>query len=230
MLLAETCRDHFSFPSLTPFIGGLDRDDYLRAAGRAIRRRSRSCGSRARRDRSRCTRRRCPDFATTESLWGVRAVDLVNARARRTSALRTARRQAAAGRADLQPRDPRRARQEGALISLRRHRSRSRRRVGRRPRLVLQAEQVRDSLARTSVGTAHVLPARRAGPARRSRGLAAEAAVLVRRRRHHLRAHRRAARRDPAGTAAQLHPAGTDVVHARRSRRRTARRRSRSAS
>ena len=194
MVMGETSRDHYNMPALTPYIGGISHEEYVDAVRRAL------VGDHDPAEvvlveidpQHQKTR---PDFAATEHFWGVRDRRSVRARAGRPSRVRAPGRQAAADRAHLQPRDSRRAGPQGTVLPLRRHRG-ARRRMGGRTGLVLPAEQVRDSVARAPVGAAHVLPARSAVTAGRSRALAAQAAVLVRRRRHHLRADRRATRRD----------------------------------
>jgi hypothetical protein len=75
MLLAEVSRERYGFMELTPYIGGLDRDGYRRLVGRAL------LGGHEpdevvlleiepHRQKTR------PDFAVTEQVWGVRAVDV----------------------------------------------------------------------------------------------------------------------------------------------------------
>jgi hypothetical protein len=81
LLLAELSRDRYGFPALTPFPGGLDGAAYRRLVGRAL------VGDRDPNEvvlleidpRHQKTR---PDFAATEELWGVRAVDLSSVRRR----------------------------------------------------------------------------------------------------------------------------------------------------
>lgn len=74
-LLAETCREQYGFDDLTPYLGGLDRDTYIREVGHAIR------GDHdpaevvlleidPERQKTR------PDFAATALVWGVRAIDV----------------------------------------------------------------------------------------------------------------------------------------------------------
>jgi len=74
-LLAETCLEQYGLHDLTPYLGGLNRDSYIRDVGRAIR------GDHdpaevvlleidPERQKTR------PDFAMTEQLWGVRAIDV----------------------------------------------------------------------------------------------------------------------------------------------------------
>ena len=73
--LAELCRERYNFPDLTTYLGGLDEAGYIRAVGRAI------VGAHdpaevvlleiePERQKTR------PDFAMTERLWGVRAIDV----------------------------------------------------------------------------------------------------------------------------------------------------------
>jgi hypothetical protein len=73
--LAELCRERYDFKGLTPYLDGLDEASYVRAVGRAI------VGPHdpaevvlleiePERQKTR------PDFAVTEQLWGVRAVDV----------------------------------------------------------------------------------------------------------------------------------------------------------
>ena len=73
--LAELCRERYNFPDLTMYLGGLDEAGYIRAVGRAI------AGAHdpaqvvlleiePERQKTR------PDFAMTERLWGVRAIDV----------------------------------------------------------------------------------------------------------------------------------------------------------
>jgi hypothetical protein len=73
--LAELCRERYGFPDLTPYLDGLDEASYLRAVGRAI------VGAHDPAEvvlleiepEKQKTR---PDFAVTEQLWGVRAIDV----------------------------------------------------------------------------------------------------------------------------------------------------------
>jgi hypothetical protein len=73
--LAELCRERYGFPGLTPYLDGFDAARYVRAVGRAI------LGAHdpaevvlleiePERQKTR------PDFAVTEQLWGVRAIDV----------------------------------------------------------------------------------------------------------------------------------------------------------
>jgi len=75
MLLGEMSRDRYGFPELTPYLGGLDREAYVRVIGQTI------VGAHdpaevvlleiePERQKTRT------DFAVTEQLWGVRAIDL----------------------------------------------------------------------------------------------------------------------------------------------------------
>ena len=75
MVFAEVARDLYGFPELTPFIGGITRDEYIELVRQAI------VG-----DHDPAAvflveidphhQKTYPDFAVTERLWGVRAVDL----------------------------------------------------------------------------------------------------------------------------------------------------------
>jgi hypothetical protein len=75
MRLGELSRERYGFPDLTPYLGGLDESSYVRAVGRAI------TGDH---DPSEVVlleidpvqQKTRPDFAVTEQLWGVRAVDI----------------------------------------------------------------------------------------------------------------------------------------------------------
>ena len=131
-----------------------------------------------------------PDFEVTEQLWGVRAVDVrdVTKRGRKlfyrrdgveTPIARIYNRVIPDELDEIRP---------DAAVRLPR---RSRRRVDRRAGLVLPHQQVLDSVAAAPVGAADALPQQDRRPAARSRRVADQAAVLVRRRRHHLRADRR---------------------------------------
>ncbi len=74
LLLAEAVRDTWHYPELSPFFGGLTHEAYIDTVGRAI------LGDH---DPSEVVlleieperQKTRPDFAATESLWGVRAVD-----------------------------------------------------------------------------------------------------------------------------------------------------------
>jgi hypothetical protein len=74
-VLAQICQEHYGFQQLTPYLDGLDRESYARAVGSAI------VGDHdpaevvlleidPERQKTR------PDFAVTEQLWGVRAIDV----------------------------------------------------------------------------------------------------------------------------------------------------------
>lgn len=75
MLLSETARRHYGLEEVTPYAGGLSREEYVRLAGRAI------LGDH---DPAEVVlleieprhQKTWPDFAVTEQTWGVRAVDL----------------------------------------------------------------------------------------------------------------------------------------------------------
>jgi hypothetical protein len=75
MLLAETAQQHYGFEELTPFIGGISREEYLEHVRQAI------VGDH---DPNEVVlveidpqhQKTLPDFMVTERLWGVRAVDL----------------------------------------------------------------------------------------------------------------------------------------------------------
>ena len=154
-----------------------------------------------------------PDFVVTEQMWGVRAVDTAEVTREGRRLYLPARWQGHADQAHLQPRHSRRARTEAhpAVVRIRR---RPRGAVGRASGVVFPPEQVLDSLAHAPVGSGNAFPRRHRAAADRSRALSAQAAVLIRGRRHRVRAHRRADCRHPACGAQELHPAGADRLRA----------------
>ena len=75
LVLAETCRELYGFPEVAVSPGGLTHEDYLRLVGQAIVGRHHPdevvlVEIEPERQKTR------PDFAATERLWGVRAIDL----------------------------------------------------------------------------------------------------------------------------------------------------------
>jgi hypothetical protein len=75
MLLCEVSRQHYNMPALTPYIGGISHDEYVRAVRRAL------VGDH---DSAEVVlveidpvhQKTRPDFVATEQAWGIRAVDL----------------------------------------------------------------------------------------------------------------------------------------------------------
>ena len=210
---------HYGFDDLTPLRArhlargvhpARRRHDHRRS-----RSRPRSCCSRS----IRANQKTWPDFAMTEQMWGVRAVDLreierhgsrlfINRDGKLTPIARIYNRVI-----------PDELEKKGMTLAVR-CRRRPRRGMGRRAGLVLPDQQVLDPVAAAPVGAAHALslrPHRAAGAARR---VAAEAAVLVRRRRHHLRA--RPTNRSPRSRATS--GATTSCRSGSRSRRSSTRR------
>ena len=139
-----------------------------------------------------------PDFVVTEQKWGVRAVDTTEVTREGRRLYLPARWQGHADQAHLQPRHSRRARTQGHPVALR-IRRRPRGAVGRASGMVFPLEQVLDSVAQAPIGSGNAFPRRHRTTAGRSRAVSAEAALLIRGRRHHVRAQ--PTRRSPPSRA-----------------------------